>query len=439
MSFHTECSSNTLALVKINNLLSGLLRGFFLIDERAVSVYMPRIENFLTGDLSASEEMEAKHKRMIEDARPKVYLPNDPTPYTMDNAPHGGIGVMIIAGPMMKDDWCGTPGTATMKKWMEQLHMNTTIKGIVLHIDSPGGSVDGTGEFADAIAASTKPVVAYGDGLIASAAYWAASQCDYIMLSHATAEIGSIGTAIKMVDYTGMDEANGIVEHYITADGSPDKNKAFMEAKAGKYKAIKTELLNPTNDIFLSAVQSGRKGKLVMSKDEPLTGKVYLANDAIGNGLADGIGTLADAIKKANDLGQKENTTITKNNMKFSIKNSLTSLLGLLGLAASADADHVEAEITPEQLQTINDALPKLAEAQTANDALQAQLTALHGELASMKAALVKPADTTAAVVGVAAGETVAEAAAGVAKPWETADYNKEKKAIKWPKAAVTA
>ena len=68
------------------------------------------------------------------------------------------------------------------------------VKGVVLHIDSPGGTVDGTMQLADIIAKNKgrKPVVACADGMMCSAAYWIGSASDAVTMADLTTDVGSI-------------------------------------------------------------------------------------------------------------------------------------------------------------------------------------------------------------------------------------------------------
>src|SRR4051812_49200179 len=78
----------------------------------------------------------------------------------------------LIFGAVMKYDYCGAAGTQSMMRALEQANDNPSISAIILQIDSPGGAVDGTQQFADAIKNSKKPVVAYINGTMCSAAMW---------------------------------------------------------------------------------------------------------------------------------------------------------------------------------------------------------------------------------------------------------------------------
>ena len=94
------------------------------------------------------------------------------------------------------------------------------VKAIVLSIDSPGGTVDGTDNLANAIFAARgkKPIVALGDGTLASAAYWIASGADQIFASDNSAKIGSIGVVATHEDYSRAEENAGVKVTEITAE-----------------------------------------------------------------------------------------------------------------------------------------------------------------------------------------------------------------------------
>jgi ClpP class serine protease len=76
---------------------------------------------------------------------------------------------------------------------------NPNVNSILLHIDSPGGTITGLPELAAKIREVSKPVVAYTEGTAASAAYWVASQADNVLLSE-SAEVGSIGVYVALLD-----------------------------------------------------------------------------------------------------------------------------------------------------------------------------------------------------------------------------------------------
>jgi signal peptide peptidase SppA len=160
--------------------------------------------------------------------------------------------------------------------------------GIEMRVNSPGGTVDGLLPLVAAMRAvnAEKPIVAIGDGQVASAAYWIASQADAFYAQPGT-QVGSIGTYVALADSSELHTANGIKVHVL---------------RSGPYKGVGTPgtqitdeqlagIQSMVDDIaaeFISHVAEGRG----MTKDQATalaTGQVWLADKALSLGLIDGI------------------------------------------------------------------------------------------------------------------------------------------------------
>jgi ClpP class serine protease len=217
-----------------------------------------------------------------------------------------GIAVMRIKGVLHKDsDYCNK-GTMEINADLMELGEDPRIKGVILCIDSGGGEVAGTEQLADTIYNFKR---AYGKRIEAvvytagSAAYWLASGCDKIYLVGQTSSVGSIGTMATLVNSEGLMQAAGISIINIYATLSYNKNKEYDDALAGNPAAMRTEVLDKINTVFLAAVIRGRYRskykveELTLENTPPeLTGKIYFGKDAIAVGLADSIGTLEQAL-----------------------------------------------------------------------------------------------------------------------------------------------
>jgi len=126
-----------------------------------------------------------------------------------------GIAVITMNGPMFKkanmlQQISGAKSTEMIVQAIQDANANSLIHGIVLLIDSPGGTVDGTEVLTEEIKKSRKPIVSFVDGMMASAAYWAGSSASHIMASGETALIGSIGTMMVHTDQSGFLTMNGV-------------------------------------------------------------------------------------------------------------------------------------------------------------------------------------------------------------------------------------
>lgn len=201
----------------------------------------------------------------------------------------GSIGIMNVSGVMMKDSFCGMTGTMEMAEQVKALSAIEEINTILFDTDSPGGQVDGTETFADAIRESGKRTIGLvNNGMACSAGYWPISGCDELYATHATCEIGSIGVYATLSDYSKYYEEMNIKIEDVYADQSTEKNKGYIDWKAGDPKVFKERLTLVATE-FISAVETNRAGKLNLSVGDPFKGAVYGATKATEIGLIDGI------------------------------------------------------------------------------------------------------------------------------------------------------
>lgn len=171
---------------------------------------------------------------------------------------------------------------------LAQATRSPSVARIILRIDSPGGSVAGTAETGAAIRAardSGKRVVAYVDGLAASAAYWLASQADEIVASSDGTLVGSIGVIMATVDATKAQEKQGYkvqVHRSVDLKAPGTANESLTPAQAASISKV----LGGLHSLFAGAVAAGR-GMNQAQIDAAATGEVFTAADAIGMRLVD--------------------------------------------------------------------------------------------------------------------------------------------------------
>ena len=344
-------------------LINSILKKPWAIDPAYVEGITPFLVNLLDGKAVAFEKSFSVLPYAVVDAKSS-------SPSNINSAAPGSIAVISMSGPLMKNDqYCGPVGTATINEWIKQADANVNIDGIILKIDSPGGTVDGTEEMARTIQNTKKPIVAYVDGLAASAAYWIGSSADEMIANGKTAMVGSIGTMMKFGDVQPVMEKAGIKFHEIYASLSTDKNKAFRDAtKDGNYTTLINEILDPLNEVFLSSVKKNRSGKL-SDKENVLTGKTYMAADAKKHGLIDKIGSMDDAMKSIRNLVDNKNKTRMSNALKFS---AICTLLGFdNGFESTADGVHLQ----EAHLEKINAVLTTHNQLQADHNTLQTRAT----------------------------------------------------------------
>lgn len=365
--------------------LLAITNGTWLISEYhaeqlgvAVAEYLNNLRSEKHTETEESDEATEEH--LLNNHI--TLVGSDRSPYvskdlSYSNASAGSVAVISITGPIMKHDNCGDPGTKTYERLINSALSNPNISAIVLQVDTPGGTVSGTESLHNTIRNASKPIVTLAEDLMASAGYWFGSGAQHVMAYTTSTQIGSIGTMISFADFQGLWEKMGIKFHTIFADESKDKNAAFLEARAGNYKRMREESLNPINERFLSSVKENRKGKLNLELENVLTGKVYVATDALKFGLIDSIGNLNDAIDKAFELssGSSAENSKTKNtNMKkVTLTAAHSALLALCGVSIAAGQDSVDVD-----LDAVNAAVAKQAtDLKTAQDEVAATKTKL--------------------------------------------------------------
>ena len=186
-----------------------------------------------------------------------------------------------------------------VSKGIREARTDTTIKAIVLRINSPGGSAFGSEVIWREVilAQKIKPVVVSMGDYAASGGYYIACGADAI-LANPTTITGSIGVFGTIPNLSGLlSDKIGI-----TFDNVSTNSHADMPSMTRKMTPFETNLMQSyvefTYDTFLSHVAIGRK-KTTTSVDSIGQGRVWTGESGITNGLVDQLGGLKDAIKLA--------------------------------------------------------------------------------------------------------------------------------------------
>jgi protease-4 len=157
------------------------------------------------------------------------------------------------------------------------------VKSVVMVFNSPGGTASGTDEVAQDVAdlAKVKPVTAYADTLMASAAYYLAAPSNAIFASPSSI-VGSIGTIRTVASMSRMLESMGIDVDLITsgkwkAAGHPAKELTKDE------KAMFQEQVDGYGNDFRAWV-SGHRSKIDL---DDMEGQTFQGKDAASRGFVD--------------------------------------------------------------------------------------------------------------------------------------------------------
>ena len=217
-----------------------------------------------------------------------------------------GVAVLPIEGVMAKraNMFMQISGGASMEIVARELQSavdDPTVHSIILSIDSPGGTVDGTQSLANAIAkaGSIKPVVALASGTMASAAYWAGSAAQAVYIVDGTTAVGSIGVVATHRDMSGAEAQQGIKTTEVYAGQYKRIASAYEPLSKAGRQSIQDQV-DYTYALFVGAVAQQRG----VSEDKVLKdmadGRVFMGQQAIDAGLVDGVSTLGDLISKLN-------------------------------------------------------------------------------------------------------------------------------------------
>lgn len=260
------------------------------------------------------------------------------------------IHVSHLYGTMYRQDGdCGQVGTQTIANEMLEADANSSIIGHILMIDSGGGAANSVPVLAKAIRQCTKPVVAFVDGMMASAAMYAGSYCNRIVANDKLDRIGCIGTMVQIADYPkNQKDADGFVRLRIYADGAEEKNGEYEAALEGDFRLIKEQMLNPLNDDFKANIKANRPNVA----DEQLKGRTYYAQDCVGT-LIDAIGGFDAAINEVLNLS---NINIKEMNLE--------NIQKIASCAAIVAVDGV-VSLQEDQINDINQTLAQVDEVNT--------------------------------------------------------------------------
>ena len=348
--------------------VSALIRGDWAIEEQFALNSLELIDRILNGTFIAPKA----------EFTPPSYIESAGSNSSRSGKSSGKkVMILPVQNVLMKADGdCGEMGMATMGNYIKAAGRDPECAGVVLLIDSPGGTVDGTEALSRIIKNSPIPVVAFIDGMAASAALWIASSARQVIASSGNDQVGSVGVMLSLRDTQPKQEKEGVRFHTIVSDQSPDKNKYMLEIQQGKYDNYRNERLNPLAQNFIDTMKSNRDG----IEDTFLTGKMYFAKNAMG-AFVDRIGSLEDAIDSVLELS----TQSAQSQNQVIAMNQFTRINAVLGVESLESVDG-SISLNESELDTIELALANPPAADTA--ALQEQLDQVQAGLTETETAL---------------------------------------------------
>jgi protease IV len=194
----------------------------------------------------------------------------------------------------------GTSGSAdTVIPALDRAYEDDSSVGVILRINSPGGSPVQAGMINDEISRlrkqyPRKPLYVVVDEICASGGYYIAAAADKIFVNKASI-VGSIGVLMDGFGFTGLMDKLGVERRLMTAG----ENKGFMDPfspQSAKQKGYAQDMLNEIHQQFVGVVRQGRGARL-KETPEMFSGLFWSGTKAVEMGLADGYGT-ADSVAR---------------------------------------------------------------------------------------------------------------------------------------------
>ncbi len=324
-------------------LISDILRGQWLIHGEWADAHLPIVARILN-----HESIEALFPGSVSNAPV-----DDKEVYLVEHS----VAVISVSGPLTKFGGMCSYGTVDYTKLLQVAMADDSVRGIIIMMDSPGGSIAGIDTFYSLIENRTKPVIGVIDDLAGSGGYYMIAGADRILLRNKTSIAGSIGAMVTIRDYSAKLAALGISEKALYSRLSPLKNNESRALNAGDETPM-LDALDTIAGVFHERVKAGRGDKLKDTADGPLSGAVFVGQQAIDVGLADDFGDLDDAYEAVMELVNGSSSprfSITNNSNMFGDKYPrLTALRGVAAADVSSETlDQINAQLAEKGIEGV--------------------------------------------------------------------------------------
>lgn len=287
---------------------------------------------------------------------PQVEASSD---YSYRYVPETKTGVMHIQGPLTyrTTGWeamCGGTSYEMLKEQMDYF-VEVGAKTVSMMVDSGGGQaqamIDSANYIRNLANENGIKIIAYVDGMSASAAYGISCIADEIIMS-SDSMVGSIGVLIQLYNDSKALEKAGYERTFITAgkDKVPyDKDGAFTEAFIDRLQ----EQVDTLYESFTSHVATHRSLDIQAVKNTEAN--VFMAKEALELGLADKVMTIEEFYDYVADVAQNniEGNMDLKQAFKFGTKEDKAEMAQLQELTTQLEAQGVELAAALESVKSL--------------------------------------------------------------------------------------
>ncbi len=228
-------------------------------------------------------------------------------------------------------------------KWIAELEKMDHVKGILLRIDSPGGSAGASQEIHGALMhlAKKKPIVASMGSAAASGGLMVAMAAQYIVANPSTIT-GSIGVRMDIPQIYKLLDSFGVTQESITSGKYKDAGSMMRELSPEDREYLQG-LVNDLKGQFIAMVAEGRK-KPVEEIEKIADGRVFTGQEALSLGLVDALGGQFLALAHLQELTGVPVSTELLENEKFSDMYGpfMESMAGLVQALSGAKQAQME-------------------------------------------------------------------------------------------------
>jgi protease-4 len=211
---------------------------------------------------------------------------------------------------------------------LQKAFADTNAKGVVLVINSPGGSPVQASIIHDKILELKeryhKKVVVVGDDALASGAYLVATAADKIYVNKDTLT-GSIGVIMSGFGFVDTLNKLGMTRRLYTAGDNKARLDPFEPLKTEDVDKVQN-LLNEVHQDFINDVVQGRGDRLRGDRKELFSGDFWTGSDAVKLGLADGTQNLWEVLKNEFDVRYYHDYTVKSSFLQSLMRDADTEL-----------------------------------------------------------------------------------------------------------------
>ncbi len=285
---------------------AGLTSAEQALEENLVDVlgYKSQVQQKLAGNGSDSQEYESLGARYYLAAVEDDYATRSEHKVALV----GGLGT-ITAGN--SDSFSRIMGGLTMSARLRRIREDDDIKGIILRVDSPGGSVVGSDmvwKEVMLLEEAGKPVVVTMSGVAGSGGYYISMAASHI-ISQPSTITGSIGVIFGKFDLEGLYEWLGITVDQVKTSPNADIFSALNPLTDEQRQRVES-WMTTIYETFVQKAADGRS-QTFQELEARARGRIYTGVQARDIGLVDELGGLPEAMDQMKQvLGLREDEEI---------------------------------------------------------------------------------------------------------------------------------